>query len=286
MNSRSLKLLACLAVTFDLVLWGWILFPSLRSDSGQAVVMYFLDVGQGDSELITIDGVDILVDGGPDAKVLESLSKVMSPTDRYIDLVILSHPHLDHFGGLTDVLKNYDVGVFIDSGHDHTISQYDYFKKVLAEENIKHINLGKGDKVKYKDLVLNFLSPEKTGQKDMHDNTLVFMLEKENFKGLFTGDINFKVEKNLMRDYKDLTANLLKVSHHGSANSASNEWLRAVRPQISVIGVGARNPYGHPKPALLSRLQSSGAQIFRTDQNGTIKAVLEEGNLNISVQKW
>ncbi|MEK7115297.1 MAG: MBL fold metallo-hydrolase, partial [Patescibacteria group bacterium] len=273
--------LISLLFIFDLMLWGWILLSSLRSDSGQALTMYFLDVGQGDSELITIDGIDILIDGGPDAKVLESLSKVMPATDRYIDLVILSHPHLDHFGGLTDVFKNYEVGVFIDSGHDHTISQYDYFKKGLVEENIKRINLGKGDKIKYKDLVLNFLSPAKIGQKELHDNTLVFMLEKENFKTLFTGDINFKVEKNLVRDYKNLAANLLKVSHHGSANSTSNEFLRAVRPQISVIGVG-RNSYGHPKPALLSRLQSSGTQIYRTDQDGTIKAVLENGRLIIA----
>jgi len=280
MNSRSLKLLVFLAVIFDVVLWIWVLFPSLQSDSGQALSMYFLDVGQGDSELITIDGVDILVDGGPDAKVLESLSKVMPPTDRYIDIVILSHPHLDHFGGLTDVFKNYEVGMFIDSGHDHSIAQYDYFKKVLVEENIKHINLVKGDKIKYKDLVLNFLSPVVSGQKELHDNTLVFMIEKEGFKGLFTGDINFRVEKNLVRDYKDLSANLLKVSHHGSANSTSNEFLRVVRPQISVIGVG-RNSYGHPRSALLSRLQVNGAQIFRTDQDGTVKAVLIDGKLSI-----
>lgn len=273
------KLLISLLIIFNISLWGFIFFPSWSSEEDLAI--YFLDVGQGDSELITIDGVDILVDGGPDAKVLESLSKVMSPTDRYIDLVILTHPHLDHFGGLTDVFKNYQVGVFIDSGHDHTIAQYDYFKKVLAEKNIKHINLAKGDKIKYKDLVLNFLSPAKIGQKELHDNTLVFMLEKESFKGLFTGDINFKIEKNLVRDFKDLSANLLKISHHGSANSTSNEFLRAVHPQISIIEVG-RNSYGHPKPALLSRLQSSGAQIYRTDQDGTIKAVLEDGRLVIS----
>lgn len=282
MNSKSLKLLVLLLIIFDIILWFWIFFPSL--DSEEDLAIYFLDVGQGDSELITINGVDILIDGGPNAKVLESLSNIMPSIDRYIDLVILTHPHLDHFGGLIDVFKNYNIGVFIDSGQDHAISQYDYFKKVLAERNIKHINLIKGDKIKYKDLVFNFLSPTKIGQKELHDNTLVFMLEKESFKGLFTGDINFKVEKNLMRDYKNLSANLLKISHHGSANSTNKEFLQAVRPQISVIEVG-RNSYGHPKPALLSRLSLAGTAIYRTDKNGIIKTSLIDGKLNISTQK-
>ena len=279
------KLLIILLIIFDILIWSWILIGPLTSS--QDLSIYFLDVGQGDSELIKIGDVDILVDGGPDAKVLESLSKVLPISDRYLDLVILTHPHLDHFGGLIDILKNYQVGYLLDSGFGHDTQSYIYFKKEVTEKDIKHLALREGDKIKYKDLEFDIISPTINARpvkaKDIHNNTITFLLKKENFKGIFTGDINFKIENNLLNKYKEqLTANLLKVSHHGSDKSTSNNWLKIVKPQISIIGVGKNNRYGHPKEALLSRLQNSGIKIFRTDQDGTIKVSLIDGKLKVA----
>ena len=279
------KLLIILLIIFDILIWGWILVDALAD--AQNLSMYFLDVGQGDSELIKIGDVDILVDGGPDAKVLESLSKILPISDRYLDLVILTHPHLDHFGGLIDILKNYQVGYVLDSGFGHDTQSNIYFQKEISDKKIKHLVLREGDKIKYKDLEFDIISPAINAKpvktKDLHDNTIVFIFKKENFKGIFTGDINFKVENRLLNKYKEqLTANLLKVSHHGSDKSTSNNWLKVVKPQISIIGVGGKNRYGHPKENLLARLQNSGAKIFRTDEDGTIKISLIDGKLKVA----
>lgn len=278
------KLLIILLTVFDILVWNWIVIDPPMND--QNLNVYFLDVGQGDSELIRIGDVDILVDGGPDAKVLESLSKVLPTNDRYLDLVILTHPHLDHFGGLIDILKNYQVGVLLDSGFSHDIQSYTYFQKEISDKNIKHVTLHEGDRIKYKDLELNIISPAINSHpvkvKNLHDNTIVFLLKKEGLKGLFTGDINFKTENRLLSKYREeLVANLLKVSHHGSNNSTSDRWLKTVKPQISIIGVGKKNRYGHPKPALLARLQKSGAKTLRTDQDGTIKISLVNSQLKV-----
>lgn len=282
----SWRLLIYSGLILDLLIWGYISFP----EAGGNLQLYFLDVGQGDSELIKINDIDILIDGGSNAKVLESLSKVLPINDRYLDLVILTHPHHDHFGGLTDVLKNYQIGILIDSGFKHNIKQYQVFEKELDSQKIKRLTLRESDSIKYKDLVLEIISPAINAYpvkiKDLHNNTIVFLLKKEKFKGLFTGDINFKVEDILRQKYgNQLAASLLKVSHHGSNNSTGSRFLKLVDPKIAVIGVGKNNSYGHPKPALLDRLEQANTQIFRTDENGTIKMTLENGQLKIATQK-
>lgn len=257
----------------NLLAWSWVLFAT-----APPFAIYFLSVGQGDSELIRIGPVDILVDGGPDATILQRLSHILPANDRYIDVVILTHPHLDHFGGLIDVLKQYHVGLLIESGRKNITSQYQTWEQMLSATHVRRVVLGRGDRLRYADLFLSFLSPSPDLRgKEIHDDTLVFMLTKNNLRGLFTGDINFRVEQQLIDRYHTaLAAQLLKVSHHGSNNSTSDEFLRAVRPAVAVIEVGKRNPYGHPKPALLDRLAHSGVVTYRTDRDGTIKVILDE----------
>src|SRR3989338_1496113 len=137
------RLLIFSLLIFNTLTWGYIFYPKNQLDN---LNLYFLDVGQGDSELISFDNVRILVDGGPGAQVLEKLSEILPITDRYIDLIILTHPHLDHFGGLIDVLKNYQVGVIIENGFTHDTSQFNYFEKVVEDKKIKRVALHEGDK--------------------------------------------------------------------------------------------------------------------------------------------
>lgn len=245
--------------------------------------LYFLDVGQGDSELIDLPGgVQMVIDGGPDAKVLNSLGKVLLPTDRYIDLLVVTHPQLDHFGGLIDVLKNYKVGAVLDNGRKGTIAAYGEFEKALAENGARHVVLKEGDRIIYNESVFDVLSPDKASlaSKELNDTCLVLMLRSGNLRALYTGDIGANIEDELIRKY-DLSAQILKVGHHGSKFSSDSAFLKEVDPVVSVIEVGAKNTYGHPTKQALGRLANIGSQVFRTDQSGNVKIEFDGRSLKI-----
>jgi len=154
--------------------------------------VYFLDVGQGDSELIVFpDGVKVLIDGGPGKEILFELGEVLSPTDRYIDLVMITHAQLDHYGGIKDVIERYQIGAFIFNGEEGEGQAWNEFMETLEQEKIPIIILGEGDKINYKDKQVNILSPSEKllANKDLNDGSLVTELTGEEVKILFTGDL-------------------------------------------------------------------------------------------------
>ena len=277
-NNKFFNIAIPILIAANIFAWNAILFGG----NTENLELWFLDVGQGDSELVNLPGdVQILIDGGPpNGKVLNELAKAMKPMDRYIDILVVSHPQLDHFAGLIDVLKNYQVGVVIDNGRKGTAKAYADFKKALAESGARHIILAEGDSIKYGKTRFDILSPNKTNlaSKELNDTTLVMLLQDRGLRALYTGDIGQNIEDELIRRY-NLSADILKVGHHGSRFSSSPEWLQVVRPKISVIEVGARNTYGHPTPAALTNLADIGSQIFRTDQDGTVKMIFDGRSL-------
>lgn len=259
---------------------GFVWYAIFFGDGAENLELYFLDVGQGDSQLIMYGGVKILVDGGPaNSKALENLGRILPAADRYLDLVILTHPQLDHYGGLIDVLKNYAVGVFIVNGRKGETDAYQGLAEIIKDKQIPYISLAEGSFVRHQDLSLKVLSPslKNLQSNELNDGSLVFLLEKDGVRALYTGDIGTKVEKELVKKY-DLGAHILKVGHHGSRFSSAAEFLREVAPRISVIEVG-KNTYGHPTGAVLSRLADVRSQIFRTDQDGLVKLVIRDGRL-------
>src|SRR3989338_3562112 len=161
--------------------------------------LYFLDVGQGDSALIKLPGrnggiMKMMIDGGPGKQTLASLYNALPPTDRYIDVLILTHPQLDHFGGFIDILKRFEVGVFIHNGREGTSAGWDELKSILKEKNIRTVVLKEGDSIQYGDNHMKFLSPNDKfiKSKQLNDTPLVVVLESEESKTLFTADIGFK----------------------------------------------------------------------------------------------
>lgn len=271
-------LLVLFLVIFDVFVWGRIVFGG----SNENLEVYFLDVGQGDGELIVLPGnVKILIDAGPNNKILKELSSVLKPTDRYIDLVILSHPQLDHFGGLMDVLKRYQVGAFVFSGRRGDVPAFQDLEKIIKENKIAAIALAENDKIKYLKNRFDVLSPSKNllQSAELNDTALVMKFENEEVKILFTGDIDKKTEEYLIKK-RDLSVDVLKVSHHGSKFSTGREFLMEATPKISIIEVG-KNSYGHPTAEVLDKLASIGAQIFRTDRDGTVKLIINNRQINI-----
>ena len=246
--------------------------------------LYFLPVGQGDSELAVLPGgVKLLIDGGPpDSLVLKDLDKILSPRDRYLDVIILSHEELDHFGGLIEVLKRYKVGIFVWNGVPKQTQAASNLERTIKEMKIPTIALAAGDLINQGMNNLRVLWPppnSKENKGSLNETALVLELESGGLRTLYTGDIGADTEAGIIANGLS-DVDILKVGHHGSKFSSSADFLNAIRPKVSVIEVG-KNSYGHPTPEVLNRLADIGAQIFRTDRDGLLKFELSDGALKI-----
>ena len=276
-----------------LVLIGFNIFVynaiSAYANSAPYLDLYFLDVGQGDSELAILPGPDgekikVLIDGGPGRATLGALSKVIPATDRYIDLIILSHDSLDHFGGLIDILGRYKVGALLWTGRSGTANAWADFERAVKESEVRTIILKEGDNITYKDSRFDVLMPNKAflNSKEPNDAMLVLRLESEGSRTLFTGDIGYKTmnpEKYLVDEY-DIDIDILKVGHHGSKYSSSAEFMAEASPRVSIVEVG-KNSYGHPTKEAMARVADIGSSIYRTDLDGTVHIRLKDGIINV-----
>ena len=267
-------------VAFDGFLWYSIL-PTLSS----GLAVYFLDIGQGDSQLVRLpEGAKVLIDSGPDGKVLRELEKVLAG-DRYIDLLLLTHPEADHIGGFVNILKSYEVGAVLLTGRGKDTDIWREFKKTLSDRKIPAIMLREGDRVSQGESRFDILSPgpEYMASAALNDTSIVSMLSSRNARFLFTADIDANLEVHLAEKY-DIRADVLKVAHHGSKYSSSDIFLSEVLPKIAVIQVGRGNNYGHPTKEALSRLLGTGTTIYRNDMDGGV-AVMADG-ATLSVLKY
>lgn len=270
----SLKIFFGVLVIAAIVVWA-AAFSTPKADSGNLKI-YFFDVGQGDAEYIkTPGGGDILIDGGPDDTILADLGKVMSPGDRKIDLVVLTHPHADHLTGLVAVLKRYEVGEVWETGVEYPSSTYDAWKKEIADFQIKDNFVKAGteksfDNEQIKFSVLSPLSPLQNRKMDNINNaSVVIRLSDSNFSTLFMGDAEKEIQLQIKQSLKQTT--LLKVAHHGSGNGTNEDLLKIVRPAVAVIPVSKDNNYGHPAKSVIEMLKNYAVQIYRTDQNGAVE---------------
>jgi competence protein ComEC len=242
--------------------------------------LVFFDVGQGDSSLIiTPDGEDILVDGGPDNKVVQKLGEYLPYSDRKIEYIILTHPHADHLTGLLEVLKRYEVGKIIMTRVVHTTNDYQEFLRLIKEKNIPVLIIDKQQGLAIGGINLDFLEPEKSFFEARPDNlnnsSIVFKLDFVSTTALYTGDFENE-EDLLLYSLTTLAANVLKVGHHGSTNANDEDFIKAVDPEFAIISVGKDNKFGHPHYRTLHYLQETGAEIFRTDESGDV-VIISDG---------
>ena len=246
----------------------------------------FLDVGQGDSAFIeTPEKHQILIDGGPTSAVLQKLSERMPFWDKEIDLIILTHPELDHMQGLIDVLQRYRADYILWTGILRETSEYKKWASILSQNSKKVIVVSAGTKVKAGNAEIDILFPFENlagnEVKNTNDSSIVAKLiyGKESF--LFTGDISSTAEKLLANSKENILSNVLKVAHHGSKYSTSDLFLAAVAPRIAVISAGVKNTYGHPTREVLQRLQNYDITTLRTDQSGDINFVTDGNSIYI-----
>ena len=232
----------------------------------------FLDVGQGDAILINYQNqYQILIDSGVSNKqILSELSHSMPAQDRFIEVVIATHYDKDHVGGMRAVLENYKVALFLDNGQFSGTEATTVVSDLLKNKNIPHQQVLENSRIEFgEDLRMEFFNPD--GEVwSANDNSVVARLDFGENSFLFTGDVGFKTEKDLIMDNHNLDVDWLKVAHHGSKNSSGAYFLEKVTPKKSIISVG-KNSYGHPTEETLERLRSSGSEILSTLENGRIK---------------
>lgn len=234
----------------------------------------FLDVGQGDAIFIqSPSGVQVLIDGGKDASVLEELHKVMPLFDRSIDVVVATHPDSDHISGLIDVVKKFRVGAFLESGAQNKNGVQDALNRTLALSNIQRkiakrgevYNLGGG-------VLLDVLYPYKdVSKEESNAGSLIMKLSYGEDSFLLTGDAPITSELILAgTDGTQLKSSVLKFGHHGSDTSTSIPFLQNVRPLYGIVSAGKNNQYGHPHKDVLEQAQRFNVKILSTAELGTI----------------
>ncbi len=242
----------------------------------------FFDVGQGDAIFIELpNGRQILIDGGPDSKVVEKLNSTMPFWDRDIDMVIATHADADHITGLVPVLAHYDVDLIIWNGIEANTEIFKEWKEAVSGEGAEvlvgeygtRINLSE---IAFFEILWPLLRQDFAGQAlpetnmSQNDYSVVvrFVYGEDSF--LFTGDIERQSEYEIVQQTLNIESDILKIAHHGSKTSSSELFLEKVRPKIAVISVAKNNSYGHPYGAVLERLEKFGISIMRTDSQGDI----------------
>ena len=261
-------------------------FYSLPDDR---LKFYALDVGQGDAIFIeTPRKAQVLIDGGPDMKVLGQLSAVMPFYDRSIDLLVLTHPQEDHMFGLVEVLKRYRVDKVLMTGANYPTGTYKEFKRVIEEKKIPVIIVRAGQKINLGgDGVIDILYPNENLSSvdfpgDVNDSSIAALLRFGEKKFLTMGDAGIKEELDIINSGQ-ADIDVLKVSHHGSRFSTSALFLEKTTPGIALISAGARNSYGHPHGDTLERL--GNIPVYRTDTQGRIAVITDGEKLIVKTGK-
>ncbi len=292
--ARGQRIAASAAAILALALWY-----GTASAAPPVLTITVLDVGQGDAILIqSPSGRSALIDGGGEIGAQRSgwdvgrmrvVPALRRAGVRRVDVVVLSHAHEDHVGGLPAVMENFPIGLVLDPGVPHPAPSYARFLRLIEARRIPYRQAGDGLQV---DLGagarLTILHPagpaDPPGDLDgdaVHARGVVARLTHGRNAALFTGDVEVPVERVLIDRGAPLASQMLKVGHHGSRTSTSPEFVARVRPRIAVISLGADNAFGHPHPATLATLTASGAAIYRTDRDGAVKITCDGTTLRV-----
>ena len=231
-----------------------------------------LDVGQGDAYLVELGGATMLIDGGPDpARLMEELGASLPPWRRRIDVIALTHAHLDHGAGLIAALDRYEVGMTLEPVGLNPGALTDLWAAGIARAHAERHAVRAGQRLRVGDAVITVLSPENDPRVDTP--SLILRIERGRFSALFMGDATDEALADLLLHPDGLHSRVYVPPHHGAATPHGVTLVEAVRPEVALISVGAGNRYGHPTPETLAAL--GGITTFRTDRDGTVEVSLD-----------
>ncbi len=248
-------------------------FYYFYEENDKMLNIVFLDVGQGDAILIkSPNGKNILIDGGPDSDLTEKISKYMAYKNNKINMIIITHPHRDHYYGLISVIKKYKPEKIIYSGIDVYLSDYIYMKKVINDNALELIKPKIGDKYEIDENLYFQITymPKISTVENLNDASVSIKLTYGNFDAIFNGDASCEIENIILKNNTDLKSEIFKASHHASKYSNCDNLLSDMKPEITIIQSGIDNKFGHPHQEAMNRILKSGSQILRNDQLGDI----------------
>ncbi|UBL05546.1 ComEC/Rec2 family competence protein [Clostridium perfringens] len=248
------------------------------------LMISYMDVGQGDAAYIKVNGNDILIDAGPRSNSKELLEQLKAKNIDDFELVIATHPHEDHIGGMVDVFKEYEVKAFYSPKITHTTKTYENLVKAVKDEGLKTkelkggmvIDLGEGAK-------FEVFTPQKSEYEELNDYSPIMKLSFGDTSYLFTDDAEKLAEEEALAKYKNsLDSDVIKFGHHGSSSSSSNAFIEAVSPKYGIISCAKDNKYGHPHRETLDIIKKYNIKTFRTDTDGEIILTSDGKSINFN----
>lgn len=243
--------------------------PTL-TDQANIIEVHFIDVGQGDSILIETKDGNMLIDAGENNQGVTVLSYLEDQKIEKLDFLIGTHPHSDHIGGLDTVIKSLPVDKVIMPDVIHTTKTFEDVLDALEEKNLKITKAVVGDQYNLGPASFQIVSPNSSSYDELNNYSVGIKLSYGDNSFLFTGDAEKLSEDEMLKNGIDLSCDVLKLGHHGSAYSSSSDFLDAVNPAYAIISVGADNQYGHPHEETLQAMKDRNIKVYRTDQQGTI----------------
>lgn len=277
MNELNLKkwrklIVVALAIVLIVVCAGIRLYRTVEREEATEgkLTVHFIDVGQGDAALLTFpDGTTAMIDTGTP----ESSSDLVAYLRRWeverVDRIYLSHLHSDHAGGLDAICEAFEVGELCYASEPPTLSAEQ------AEKQIVYRPLTAGDCIESGGVTVSVLAPL-AEHKEENDNSMILRVEYGDISFLFTGDAEEDEENDLLEFSPEaLDADVLKVGHHGSANSTSQDFVDAVSPRVAILSASSDNSFGHPTPSVVERLQAAGAAVYSTHESGSVTLICD-----------
>lgn len=252
------------------------------------MIIHYIDVGQGDCILIQVNNKNLLIDSGPSSNRKDLLNYLEKLDIKKFDYIIATHPHEDHIGNMDTIIKRYNIGSFYSPKVITSSTTFENMISALVDKNLKINVLKKG--VKGIDLGKNteievFSPLENISSDNLNDYSPIIKITFLDNSFLFTGDAEISTEDTVLSENNNLNCDILKVGHHGSSTSTSPDFLISANPSVAIISVGKNNSYGHPTSETLSILNSYNIRTIRTDINGTVIAISDGKNINISTVK-
>jgi competence protein ComEC len=266
-----------------------ILHPFSAAQADGNLRVDFLDVGQGDSALITMpDGTTLLVDGG--GNTTDAARRIgETVVSEYlwwrglsqIDFVVATHADADHIDGLNDVLKNFSVRAALIARHPGDDPEFQKFSQTLKETGTYSESIQAGDMIRIGDVEISVLWPPAGGDKSTNNDSIVLRIQLRNRSILLTGDIEQAAEKALIASQQQLRTDIVKVPHHGSKTSSTEGLVLATKPNLAIISVGRDSRFGHPHKEVVERWKANGAAVLTTGECGTITITTDGHDLNL-----
>lgn len=253
----------------------------IKGKDDGSLQLHFIDVGQADAILVTTGEANMLIDAGNNNDGELVVKYLQDQGIGKLDVVMGTHPHEDHVGGLDVAIKRFDVGEVYLPRVTHTTKTYRDVLAALKEKQIKAVAAGGGQSFQLGQAKVELLAPNSSKYKELNNYSIVCKITFGDTRFLLAGDAEELSEQEILQKGYDLKADLLKVAHHGSRSSTSDAFLKAVSPKTAIISVAKENDYGHPHRETLERLRQSGIKVYQTAESRTIKVVSDGKNIDI-----